>query len=773
MTDLSTKVHLPGLVGLQYDDVAGVVVFTAASGQFGVWNPDTGLIDAFSLAHYPSAPVVTADGQYALLMENQTQIDRFDLTTLSGVQSADYYSIFGSGALTLVTTQSGVVLSAPQVVSTTGGQAPAAATFFGETNALGNLGGVAQLPAEAAGDPGWLVTMVGSDQKRYVLIKAVENLNPATDPNTGVVTYYTSNRPGALYLYDSAAGQVTATNLAAFPEEFATTSQYSGGDDVSEAAGLIAVQTGGHADIFNFGLNQVATVTFPGREIHALHFNAGGHQLFAFDALNNDLVAYDTQTWSQVGVIHIGSSIETQLVHGNFTGIIGQMTGSADGRLLFLTDLWIPPGYVGNASDIGAAVALDLSARLQLTVTGDPTHSQVWGSVGSDTLIAGGGSHTLHGGGGADTFIFAPGMTASQVADFSQAEHDRVDLSAFGAFHTFADILDSASQVGADTVIALPGGVSLTMAGVQKAALTAVDFALPVAMDLNGDGVADTVWRSPTTGDWGVAAMDGSGGFSWHDIGITSTAYSIDGKGDFNGDGVADLVFRDHTSGDWGVAALTASGNLSWRDVGITSTTYAIDGSGDFNGDGVTDVIFRNHASGDWGFASMTPSGGGAWHGVGVTSTAYSIDGTGDFNGDGVADVIFRNHATGDWGYAALTRSGGSSWHDIGITATGYTIDGTGDFNGDGVADVIFRDHATGDWGYAALHPDGSMTWRAQGASSAAYAIVSTGDYTGDGLADVAWRNNATGDWGYTAMNKQGGYDWHDIGVSSTAYLIA
>jgi Ca2+-binding RTX toxin-like protein len=97
--------------------------------------------------------------------------------------------------------------------------------------------------------------------------------------------------------------------------------------------------------------------------------------------------------------------------------------------------------------------------------------------AGFDTLKGGTGNDTLTGGGDADEFEFEPGTGLDVVTDFSTASGDVIRLKDFGAaFDDFTDVQAAASQVGADTVIDLGGGSSITLAGVNLGDFSADDF---------------------------------------------------------------------------------------------------------------------------------------------------------------------------------------------------------------------------------------------------------------------------------------------------------
>jgi hypothetical protein len=63
-------------------------------------------------------------------------------------------------------------------------------------------------------------------------------------------------------------------------------------------------------------------------------------------------------------------------------------------------------------------------------------------------------------------------------------------------------------------------------------------------------------------------------GEGWHDIGASSTAYSVVGTGDYLGNGTTDVLFRNNGSGDTGFYAIVNGANAGWHDVSASSTAY-------------------------------------------------------------------------------------------------------------------------------------------------------------------------------------------------------
>jgi Ca2+-binding RTX toxin-like protein len=79
------------------------------------------------------------------------------------------------------------------------------------------------------------------------------------------------------------------------------------------------------------------------------------------------------------------------------------------------------------------------------------------GGPGNDILDGKGGDDVLTGGGGSDLFVFKGGYGNDTIADFSAAQGDKVDLSAFPDLYYLQYVLADAVQSGANTVIPCQG----------------------------------------------------------------------------------------------------------------------------------------------------------------------------------------------------------------------------------------------------------------------------------------------------------------------------
>ncbi|MEO9877380.1 MAG: calcium-binding protein [Anderseniella sp.] len=100
-------------------------------------------------------------------------------------------------------------------------------------------------------------------------------------------------------------------------------------------------------------------------------------------------------------------------------------------------------------------------ARIETTALADTAS----GTTGDDVIIGLGGNDTLTGLAGADTFVFAAGDGTDTISDFSVADTDRIDVSAYGLASN-ADFTGFSFD-GTDTVVDFNGTDQVTVAGVN------------------------------------------------------------------------------------------------------------------------------------------------------------------------------------------------------------------------------------------------------------------------------------------------------------------
>jgi hypothetical protein len=391
-------------------------------------------------------------------------------------------------------------------------------------------------------------------------------------------------------------------------------------------------------------------------------------------------------------------------------------------------------------------------------ITGTSGVDHLTGHASADRIDGLAGNDILTGGAGDDTFVFRPGSGADIVTDFAAGagSDDRLDLTAFASSYDLAYVLAHTAQSGADTVINLGGGDSITLQNVAKSNLSGSDFLGMQAFtyggiwtpagngsdntwhigDFNGDG-KDDIFRYLSDSGEQVFVSTGTG---FACSGVWSPAGNgSDGKwhvGDFNGDGKDDVFRFIDGIGD---QMFLSSGSSFYFNGVWTPAGAGVDGTwhvGDFNGDGKDDV-FR-YLGGEDVFLSNGSSfvHSGVWSPAGNGSDGKWY--VGDFNGDGKDDIFRYLEGTG----AQMFLSNGSSFVYNGTwSPAGIGVDGTwhvGDFNGDGRSD-LFR-YMEGQSGSDVLLSNGSSfvydtVWTGAGIGVDNQWYV--GDFNGGGADDI------------------------------------
>jgi len=146
-------------------------------------------------------------------------------------------------------------------------------------------------------------------------------------------------------------------------------------------------------------------------------------------------------------------------------------------------DLSVATAQVGNSGgqevgDVLSDIENISGSAYGDTLTGDDNANILWGNDGADTLSGGAGYDQLFGGAGNDTltggadydeFVFAVGDGADTITDFE----DSLDQMVVEGL-TFADL--TITQSGADTVIDLGSGTTVTLNGIDATLIDQDDF---------------------------------------------------------------------------------------------------------------------------------------------------------------------------------------------------------------------------------------------------------------------------------------------------------
>jgi uncharacterized repeat protein (TIGR03803 family) len=263
--------------------------------------------------------------------------------------------------------------------------------------------------------------------------------------------------------------------------------------------------------------------------------------------------------------------------------------------------------------------------------------------------------------------------------------------------------------------------------------------------DLDGDGMADLVWRHSTGAVtiWQMRDFSVIGGGA---VATVDPAWTIAGVGDFDGDTHADLLWR-HSQGAVVLWLMHGSTVRGGGTVGWVHPEWHIVGTGDYNGDGRSDVLWRE----DNGTVAIWTMNGATITGVGTVGGPppdrwWHLAGTGDLDGDGTADLLWRVVTTGDVAVWLIKNAHVARGAGIAQAVDGaWAIAATGDFNGDGKADILWRrmDGAVTVWLMDGERVVGGGPTQPFAEVDPAWQIVATGDYTGDGRDDILWRDAA------------------------------
>ncbi len=234
-------------------------------------------------------------------------------------------------------------------------------------------------------------------------------------------------------------------------------------------------------------------------------------------------------------------------------------------------------------------------------------------------------------------------------------------------------------------------------------------------VDLDGDRIADVVWRDTASGTYVGWLLDAGGATKATRKLGGAAGNTIATIGDFDGDGVSDFVWRTTSSGTYTIRFFRADGTLRATASLGGGAAWQVESSDDFDGDGKDDLVWRHAASGttviwlmDGGRVVKAAAVGGdlTWRLV-ATSGRYDAD------GDGRADLLWRNGATGATQLWLMDGTAKRSATAIGGDGR-WEIAATGDFDRDGKGDVVWRDRVSGT----------AVAWLMNGPSATASRIV-------------------------------------------------
>jgi hypothetical protein len=320
--------------------------------------------------------------------------------------------------------------------------------------------------------------------------------------------------------------------------------------------------------------------------------------------------------------------------------------------------------------------------------------------------------------------------------------------------------------------------------------------------DIDGDGLADMAQVMYTNGGGYVAYGKSLPSITYSKMSMSGADVYATGAnvGDINGDGLADTIFGSPVFGSSGGRVSLMLGHASTVALTMNQTSLvpahfvgsgaikvgdAVSGAGDFNGDGIADfaigasggnkvylVLGKQTMSGD---TTLTASPSGVLQ-ISATSGAVgtSVASAGDVNGDGLADLIIGAPtatvgvmASAGKAYVVFGRADTTAIDLDNLGTAGFEILGTrangklggasqvstaGDINGDGLADLFVSSSAATGTAYVVFGKTDSTPVDLanlgaggiviKGENDFGFSVASARDYNGDGIPDLlvsAW----------------------------------
>ena len=92
--------------------------------------------------------------------------------------------------------------------------------------------------------------------------------------------------------------------------------------------------------------------------------------------------------------------------------------------------------------------------------------------------------------------------------------------------------------------------------------------------DFTGTGEDSILWRN-TNGGTELWNPNGSGGFTYQNLGVVNTSWRVAETGDFTGSGASGIQWRN-TSGATELWNPNGSGGFTYENLGVVSTSWSV-----------------------------------------------------------------------------------------------------------------------------------------------------------------------------------------------------
>jgi hypothetical protein len=433
-------------------------------------------------------------------------------------------------------------------------------------------------------------------------------IDDVSGPLPGLLKYvaYANGAPVSIDTFSSPAGTVTGHHM-----------------DPS----ALTVGAASYAQTAAFGVSPPVLESFSSSGDAEFLFDGAGNRLFEPEHLGKiDLVAADGISTSVPGLTSFfGTSASVSSAAGVAALMLdanGSLTASDVGNLMKSSAVDMGAAGYDVATGYGFIQADQAVAFAStLTITGTDGADTLFGTHLDDTFDGGRGNDTLIGAGGRDTFIVGAGQGSDTIQDFGAgAGGDIVKFAGYDIDYAYVQSHLGAMLRNAGTILTLPGGDTLALAGVTAGTLTADNFLFDGSGGTPAPGgepggpdtlvlhLSEDAWNGDAqftldvdgvqiAGPTAVTTARSSGGFqdfTYHgSFGPGPHAVAVhfinDGWGgsaatdrnlyvgaiDFNGlryDWTAAANDAANGSSDAGAAVMAINGTVAFHDIGVTPT---------------------------------------------------------------------------------------------------------------------------------------------------------------------------------------------------------
>lgn len=225
----------------------------------------------------------------------------------------------------------------------------------------------------------------------------------------------------------------------------------------------------------------------------------------------------------------------------------------------------------------------------------------------------------------------------------------------------------------------------------------------PVATgDVSGDSISDIVWFQPALGQVAIWLMSDPATIATATFPAAvgpGSPWTIQAVGDMDGDSVADILWRNGSTGEVFIWYMKSDGTIDQTlSLGNIPLSFQIRALADVDGDWIKDIVWLQASTGQVVIWNMHPNGSyTAWFPLSVgAGSGWDIYRVGDFDGDGREDLMWRKtDGTTVISYMAGPAVAASQFLP-GVPLSAWRLEAVGDYDGDGHEDLLWTSLSDG-----------------------------------------------------------------------------